>query len=387
MKRRIEALISKIGIKFYFIVATSLALLGGLTAVGYLNNFKIFCASFNHLIERKNLYVLYPAEYHDYFLYGSVFAIFIFPFQKLQIDFGKTLWVLVNLGIYLYAIYRLFNNQKKFYFFWLIICFQDIYLSGLSFEINNLMTASIIIAYCFLNKKKELSAGILIGLLSMVKLFPIMALLFFSFEINRKKYLLGIAVGVSLAIIIPMLFTDFNYVLSLQNEWLKILVLKDGLNRNLNPLVDYSLPGLFRKNLNEPMISSVYFTMFGFLILFGLFIKNLMHKNLKLELLTLSILTIFVFNSNSESPSFIISSTAVAIWWNFLRKDNNKVAHLLLIFYIIFSVLPTIDGYPKAFKDEILHAKGFRALPPVIIWFYIIIQSYFKPVPQLNLTK
>lgn len=350
-----------------------------MTAERYVNNFIIFTASFGHLLNQENLYKLYPAEYHDYFLYGPVFAILIYPFKAFPLLFGKILWVTFNFIIYWFAVKKFFKSEVKALFWWILICFQDIYLSGLSFEINNLMIASIILAFCLLEDKKEFVAGLVIGFFSMVKLFPIMALLFISFEIDRKKYLIGIGLGIFLAILIPTTFTNIEFIQSQLMEWVKVLMHKDSLNRNLNPLVDYSLPGLFRKNLGDPSISNLYFILFGFIVLSGLFIKNWMQKNLKLELLVLSILTILVFNSNTESPSFIISSTAVAIWWNFVEKKKTIWSHFFLILYMLFTALPSIDGYPKEFKDQILHQRGLRALPPVIIWFYIVIQSYFKP--------
>jgi len=46
---------------------------------------------------------------------------------------------------------------------------------------------------------------------------------------------------------------------------------------------------------------------------------------------------------------------------------------------MLFTALPSIDGYPKEFKNEILHTKGFRALMPVLLWFYIVVRSFFKP--------
>jgi hypothetical protein len=190
-----------------------------------------------------------------------------------------------------------------------------------------------------------------------------------------------------MAILLPIIFTNYSYVFNQLSDWGSALIHKDELNRNLNVMVDYSLPGMFRKNLNNPLISNMPFLIFGFISLFGLFAINWFKRNLKLELLSLSILTILVFNSNTESPSFIISSTAVAIWWNLVESKKTKLSYFLLLLYFIFSVLPTIDGYPKAFKDHYLHELGFRALPPTLIWFYIVINAYLKNNINLKVSK
>ena len=49
----------------------------------HINNFIIFKTSFYHLIAHCNLYMKYPGEYFDIYLYGPVFAIFIAPFSFL----------------------------------------------------------------------------------------------------------------------------------------------------------------------------------------------------------------------------------------------------------------------------------------------------------------
>ena len=45
------------------------------------NNFMIYRASFFHALELKDLYIYYPNEYHDRFLYGIPFTAIIAPFS------------------------------------------------------------------------------------------------------------------------------------------------------------------------------------------------------------------------------------------------------------------------------------------------------------------
>ncbi len=359
-------------------LALILSIVGALTAENYQNNFKIFQGAYFHFREMAPLYKTYPDEYFDFLLYGPAFSLIVAPFSQIYFHLDKVLWVLFNATIYIYAIDKIFRKRKGFYYSWIIICFQDIYISGLSFEITNAMMGIIIIAFIFIERNRVFLSGCLAGFFSTIKLFPIVSLLFYSLK-PGKKFIFGFGFGLAIAIIIPAIFSSWDYTLDNYIEWIKSLYLKDSLNRNLNPMIDYSLPGLFRKNLYNPNISSWLFVLFGFVILFSLFIKNYIYKNLKYELLVLGILTCFIFNSSSESPTIIIASTAVAIWWNFIEKEKNKLSYGFLILYMLFTALPSIDGYPKEFKNEILHTKGFRALMPVFLWFYIVIQSYFKP--------
>lgn len=51
---------------------------------GLANNYLIFSRSFFHALEQTPLYVEYPKEYFDLFLYGIPFTLLIAPFQSCQ---------------------------------------------------------------------------------------------------------------------------------------------------------------------------------------------------------------------------------------------------------------------------------------------------------------
>jgi hypothetical protein len=365
-----------------FALAVLLAIVGAITAEGYQNNFKIFQGAYFHFVENKPLYRTYPEEYFDFLLYGPFFSLVIGWFCQLWFYLDKVLWVIFNTSVYLYAVDQLFDKKKGLYFAWIFICFQDIYISGLSFEITNSIIGIVILSFVFVQREKVFLSGLLSGLFAMVKLFPILSLLFISIK-KGQKFILGFIMGVSIAIVAPMIFSSYDYTLKSYLDWGQALVLKDSLNRNLNSMIDYSLPGMIRKNMDNANISSFYFVLFGFVVLLGLFIKNYLKKNLSHELLVLAILTSFVFNSSSESPTIIIASTAVAIWWNFIEEKKTFWSYLFLILYMLFTALPSIDGYPKEFKYEILHQRGFRALMPSLLWFYVVIKAYTKRSPSL----
>lgn len=366
-----------------FALAILLAIVGAITAEGYQNNFKIFQGAYFHFVENKPLYRTYPEEYFDFLLYGPFFSLVIGWFCQLWFHLDKVLWVIFNTSVYLYAVDQLFDKKKGLYFAWIVICFQDIYISGLSFEITNSIIGIVILSFVFVQREKVFLSGLLSGLFAMVKLFPIMSLLFISIK-KGQKFILGFILGVSIAILTPMIFSSYDYTLKSYLDWGQALVLKDSLNRNLNSMIDYSLPGMIRKNMDNANISSFYFVLFGFVVQLRLFIKNYLKKNLSHELLVLAILTSFVFNSSSESPTIIIASTAVAIWWNFIEEKKTLWSYLFLILYMLFTALPSIDGYPKEFKYEILHQRGFRALMPSLLWFYVVIKAYTKRIPSLG---
>src|SRR5260370_27579307 len=66
------------------------------------NTYVISKQSFFHLLENKNLYVLYPAEHWDLYKYSPTFALFMGLFAYLPDSLGLALWNLLNaLPLYL----------------------------------------------------------------------------------------------------------------------------------------------------------------------------------------------------------------------------------------------------------------------------------------------
>lgn len=63
---------------------------------GLANNYLIFSRSFFHALEQTPLYVEYPKEYFDLFLYGIPFTLLIAPFSIMPTMVGSALWSLCN---------------------------------------------------------------------------------------------------------------------------------------------------------------------------------------------------------------------------------------------------------------------------------------------------
>jgi hypothetical protein len=60
------------------------------------NNYKIFKESYFHLVEKQDLYQLYPKEHWDYYKYSPTFALFMAPFAYLPDFLGLLFWNLLN---------------------------------------------------------------------------------------------------------------------------------------------------------------------------------------------------------------------------------------------------------------------------------------------------
>ena len=63
------------------------------------NNFIIFRQAFVHLVEGRDLYLHFPAEHFDDFLYSPTFAALMAPFAQLPTGVGLVLWDLLCAAI------------------------------------------------------------------------------------------------------------------------------------------------------------------------------------------------------------------------------------------------------------------------------------------------
>jgi hypothetical protein len=66
---------------------------GGLT---HYNNFLVFRLAFVHLVEGRNLYLDFPGEHFDNFLYSPTFAVLMAPFSVLPVEPSLVLWNVAN---------------------------------------------------------------------------------------------------------------------------------------------------------------------------------------------------------------------------------------------------------------------------------------------------
>src|SRR5262249_21614248 len=77
-----------------------------------LANFDIFRHSFLHLINGQDLYVRYPDEHTDYFLYSPPFALFMAPLWVLPTWVALPGWALLNAFAPFWAVRRLAISES-----------------------------------------------------------------------------------------------------------------------------------------------------------------------------------------------------------------------------------------------------------------------------------
>ncbi|RZJ99711.1 MAG: DUF2029 domain-containing protein, partial [Flavobacterium sp.] len=150
--------------KFLYNKALALTLWFGLSLIALLtnlsdhaNNFIIYRYAFYHAIDQTNLYIEYPLEYYDIFLYGPLFSLLIAPFALLPTTIGAIGWIVANTFFLLFAIYRL-PIKKEWKIALAFLCSNELMITNAWFQSNAFVCACILLGFAYIQKEKEYAA-------------------------------------------------------------------------------------------------------------------------------------------------------------------------------------------------------------------------------------
>lgn len=362
----------------YLIVAVMTALSKYSRGYQAINNYLIFKYTYINTVIQQNLYLQYPENYQDSNHYGIFFSVLIAPFALMPDWLGISLWNAANACIFIYAIYKLpFSDAKKAVF--AILCLQEFITAALSLQFNIALAGLLMLSavYIFENKEVKSVTSLLIG--TFVKIYGVVGLSQFFFIKNKLKFVLaGIAIA-ALFFVLPMLFSNPDFVLKSYGDWFISLSEKNGQNQTLTSYQDISLMGFVRRILGDASISNLYFLALGVPIFALPYLRIKQYKNYSFQLMILAstLLFLVLFSSGSESPTYIIAVAGVMIWF-FLQKKRSPLMLGMLIFVIILTSLSPSDLFPKSVKVNYIIKYSLKAVPCIIVWFRVIYELLTK---------
>jgi len=377
----------KIYIFSLWYLISALALLKILKGGNY-NNFLIFKYTFFSLIDQKNLFLPQPENFQHYNLYGPIFSVLIAPFAVLPNWLGHTLWTFFNSFILLFAIRKL-PLPSGITLAILLIAAHENLTSILSSQFNPSMTAIILLTYSFIDKKKDFWAALMIVIGTFIKLYGIVGLAFFFFSKNKLALISGLVFWGVLAFSIPMLLSSPAYIIQTYKDWFEAITEKNRMNSTLITDQDICLMGMVRRISGNPYIPNWPFLGAG-IILFALpYLRISQYKEPVFRLLILSSTLIFtvIFSTSSESPTYIIAFTGVAIWFVVQKRPFQIWQIVLFIFAMALTSFSPSDLFPKFIRNEFIKPYSLKALPCVLIWFAVSYQLLTRDFKNWTLIK
>ncbi len=193
------------------------------------NIYKIFKYSFVHAQQQVNLYLQYPLQHDDVFLYGPTFSFLIAPFALLPDWLGVTLWVMFNVTLLFYAIKQLpikaiYQNAI------LVLASHEMMNASSWLQFNATIAACIILGFVFIIKGKEWLALLFIVFATITKIYGIVAFSFFFFSNNKIKFILWTFIWSVVWFIVPIIYMPYHFLLETYQNWFDALMYKSSKN-------------------------------------------------------------------------------------------------------------------------------------------------------------
>ena len=349
------------------------------------NNYFVYKYNFLHVINQQNLYIHYPDSYFDLNHYGPIFSLIIAPFAILPDEAGVILWVVFNCWILMKAIQLLPIKQEQ-YLLILLLCAHELMTSAANVQSNPLVAALIILSYVFIKDEKDFWAALVIALGMFIKLYGVVGLAFFFFSNNKIKLITSLMFWSVVLFVLPMVISSPAFILQTYKDWYANLVQKNGENM-VTLRQDISVMGMIRR-IWVPQLSNLIVLLPGLILFAFTYIRINHFKNRNYQLLIVASTLIFpvIFSTGSESSTYIIAFSGVAIWYINTPKPVSYLDISLLVFALILTSLPPSDLFPRHLKANYVDPYSLKALPCLLIWLKIIYETLFRQFSKNDLT-
>lgn len=268
--------------------------------------------------------------------------------------------------------------QEKYLFSY----YPDEYVS-----FNNYGPAFFIFSYVFTIRGKDWLATLFIALGFLTKLYGIAGLAFFFFSRNKLQFALSFIAWMAIIVVAPIVYSSADYIMQSYEDWYYQIIRRNQQNIDNSRtagMQDISVPGMIRRifhyygPIDLPIIA-VAGTLFGIPLLKK---QNQQQVKFGLSYLALVLISVVIFSSAAESPTFVIAVTGAAIWFILQEKPLSIYVKSLLVLLFILTILSPTDLIPPYIRINIILAYSLKALPCFIIWCWLIISCWKIHLPK-----
>lgn len=352
-----------------------------------LNNYKIFKYSFTHIQQNLNLYLEYPTQHQDVFLYGPTFSVLIAPFALFPDWLGFSLWVLFNVTILYFAIRKL-PLKESYQNAILILCSHEMMNASSWLQFNAVIAACIIFSFSYFQKGKDFIAIFFIVFATITKIYGLVAFSFFFFSNSKLKFIFWSIFWFVVLFFLPIIITSFSFLLQSYHDWFNALLYKS--HKNVHGVEmhyffqDISVMGLIRRNIDANFNNDSIVLIIGSVLFISKFLHFKYYKDLRFQFYFLCSVLLFavIFSTGAESPTYIIAFPACCIW--FVLQPPSKIVNAFFVFSLIvtsFSYSDLLTKYSREFSMQ----HSLKALPSLILWLIILIQIHTKQFLKVDL--
>ncbi len=339
----------------------------------HVNNFVIFKSSFGHFVHHLPLYLEYPKEYFDLYLYGPVFAILMAPFAVLPLGMSVVLWNVLNAVLLFWALMELpLGISKKSGIAWIV--FNSLLTALLNTQFHAICISMIIWSYIYVQRGKEFWSASLIVLGILVKFYGIVGLAFFFFSKDRWRFLGYLVFWLLAWGLLPLLVGGIDYGWRCYGEWLGILQHKNELNVDVaNLRTDVCVMGMVRRFTGDGTLSNMWFLVPSMLLNMWVYFQPKKWADTTFQLRILAFVSIYLMlaSTGTESPTLVMAMPGLGIW--FVLSEQKKWQWGLLVLTLLISSFSPTDLFPKFLREAYINRYGLMILPLLGVWLALAV--------------
>ena len=330
------------------------------------NNYVIFRQSFFHLIDGKNIDMLYPAEQWDLYKYSPTFALVMGLLAHLPDVVGLSLWNLLNALALFGAISMLpFKMDKRGLLLWYVLL--ELLTSMQNAQSNGLMAGLLIAAYGCMERGKIQWATLWIVIATFIKVYGGIGFCLFLFYPGKTKFVGYSALWMVLFAVMPLVVTPFHVLIWQYHNWMAMMSADQSASYGL------SVMGWLRNWFGISSGKSVV-SLIGIMLFLTPLSRWKLYNNATYKLLMLAFMLIWViiFNHKAESPTYIIAVAGAGIW--FFSTPVTLWHRILLLVVFIFTCLSPTDIFPPYLRQHFFIPYTIKAIPCILLWCVIFIE-------------
>jgi hypothetical protein len=282
---------------------------------------------------------------------------------------------MVNAWVLFYAFQQLNLSQTQLYTV-LLISVIELMTATHSVQFNPMLAGSMLLSYTYVSKNKILPATFLIAAGMLIKIYSVIGLILFLFTDKKKIFAFSFLIWVALLFVLPMIISSKEFILQSYQDWFNSLVAKNGSNIDISVapgMQDISVGGMVRRIFLIKNLSSLYILIpAAVVIAYPLTrYKYYFNYDFTLKYFCMLMVSVVIFSSSAESPTYIIPIAAISIW--FSLKTPLKTEYIaLLVLTFLFTILSPTDLMPKLIRDKFFVQYAMKAFPCFVIWMIMI---------------
>ncbi len=332
---------------------------GGYT---HYNNFIIFRQAFVHMLEGRDLYLNFPAEHFDNFLYSPTFAALMAPFALPPTWLGLVLWDLSVAAVLVAGIRSVpgLDARARSLLVWFLL--PEFIGSAQASQTNPAIVGLLLLTLAMAERQRAWAAALLLALAGYVKIFPLAAGLLFLVYPERIRLVLWSAAWMVALGALPLLFVSPDQLAWQYGNWWRLHTTSThasgiglsaaGILQSWFGLVPprLLLLGAGSMAMLLPLTNPRAFSRLEFRAVF----------------LGAILMWMIAFNHLSESPTFVIAMGGIGLWY-FSQEGTPVHRALLWMAFLLVSVTYS-DLFPGSLRDRWIHPYAVKALPVLVIW-------------------